>query len=162
MIVAFEDPSCPTCRRFEQQTLPTLETELLETGTASFVFRGIGIIYDWGEPAAKALEATLSRSETAHWALKDHYYSQQGEFDAQNVLSKTETFLDSETDLDGEAVIGDVESGAADTAYNIDLDAASAVGVSATPTFLLFKDGRYVTSAVGAVSYDVFATALEV
>ena len=162
VIIAFEDPSCPTCARFERQTLPTLKEELLDTETASFVFRGIGIIYDWGEPAAKALEATLARSESAHWALKNQYYAEQQDFDAQNVLSKTEAFLESETDLDGGAVVGDVEDGTADDAYQTDLDASSAVGVSATPTFLLFKDGQYVTSAVGAVSYEVFATALEV
>lgn len=162
VIVAFEDPSCPTCRRFERDTLPTLRSELLDPGTASFVFRGLGIIYDWGEPAAKALEATLARSEPAHWALKDHFYGAQSGFDTENVLDLTETFLDDETEVDGAAVVDDVESGTADEEYRIDMDAASAVGITATPTFLLFRDGQYVTKATGAVSYDVFATALEV
>lgn len=162
VIVAFEDPSCPTCRRFEHDTLPTLRSELLEPGRASFVFRGLGIIYDWGEPAAKALEATFARSEPAHWALKDHFYDAQSNFDTANVLDLTETFLDDETEVDGTAVVEDVESGAADEKYTIDMDAASAVGIRATPTFLLFRDGQYVTKATGAVSYDVFATALEV
>jgi protein-disulfide isomerase len=162
VIVAFEDPSCTTCRRFERQTLPTLQTELLEPGTASFVFRGLGIIYDWGEPAAKALEATLARSEPAHWALKAHYYDQQRNFDAGNVLDRTASFLDRDTEVEGAAVIEDVDSGAADEEYGIDLDAANAVGVRATPTFLLFTDGTYVTQATGAVSYDVLATSLGV
>lgn len=162
VIVAFEDPSCPTCRRFERDTLPTLRSELLEPGRASFVFRGLGIIYDWGEPAAKALEATLTRSEAAHWALKDHFYDAQSSFDTGNVLDLAESFLDDETGVDGAAVVSDVESGAADAEYTIDMDAASAVGITATPTFLLFRDGQYVTKATGAVSYDVFATALGV
>ncbi len=162
VIVAFEDPSCQTCRRFERETLPTIRSELLDPGTASFVFRGLGIIYDWGEPAAKALEATLARSESAHWALKEHYYETQSRFSVDTVSSRTRSFLDDETNIDGGSVLEDVNAGAADAEYEIDLDAASAVGISATPTFLLFRDGEYVTKATGAVSYDLFATALEV
>lgn len=162
VIIAFEDPSCPTCRRFERETLPSLRSELVDSGHVSFVFRGLGIIYDWGEPAAKALEATLARSPDAHWALKEYYYAQQPSLGTENVLDRTRRFLADETDVDGTAVVEAVRAGDADEAYAIDIDAAEAVGVSATPTFFLFADGTYVTKAVGAVSVDVFKTALEV
>ncbi|MFC7175986.1 DsbA family protein [Halosegnis marinus] len=48
VIVAFEDPSCTLCRRFEENTYPRIVSDLVEPGEASFVYRGYPIIYPWG------------------------------------------------------------------------------------------------------------------
>jgi protein-disulfide isomerase len=161
VVVAFEDPSCPTCRRWERETFPKLKSKLVDPGTVSLVFRGFPVVYPWGKPATHALEATYERDSATFWDLKDHYYAEQGSFDAENVLSKTESFL-ADTDVDGEAVVADVESGATDEAVNLDLSAGKAVGFRGTPSFLLFKDGQFQTKVVGAQSYSVFANALGV
>ena len=153
-IVAFEDPSCPTCARFETSTFPRLQRELLDTGRASFVFRSIPIIYEWGQPATMALEATYDRSADAFWALKDHYYSEQGAFDSDNVLDRTETFLGENTDLDATAVVDDAEAGAFQTAVDLDLSVANELGIDATPTFYVFDGGTFSTDITGAVGYD--------
>ncbi len=160
VIVAYEDPSCPYCRKFEQETFPEVKRKLLDTEKATFVFRGLGIVKDWGAPTAKALEATYEESAAAHWALKTHYYDQQHTFKMENALSKTKEFLEKETAVDGEEVIEAVEEGDATEPYQVDMQAARSAEVTATPTFLLFRDGRFVTSAVGAVSYEVLATPL--
>lgn len=161
VIVAFSDPSCPFCKRFAEDTLPTIRSNLLEQGSTAFVYRSLGMVKAWGTPAAKALEATHERSETAHWTLKAHYYDEQDAFSTENVLAKTKTFLDAETDVDGGDVVAAVEAGAADDAFHLDETSASAAGVTGTPTFFLFRDGRSLTKIVGAVGYDVFATALD-
>lgn len=161
VIVAFSDPSCPYCKRFAEETLPKIRSNILETGSASYVYRGLGMVQAWGTPGAKALEATFARSSEAHWALERHYYDQQKAFSADTVLEKTKTFLDEETDVDGAAVVSAVESGGADDAYRLDEESASDAGVRGTPTFFLFRDGHFLTKVVGAVGYDVFATALD-
>ncbi|MFB6221133.1 MAG: thioredoxin domain-containing protein [Halolamina sp.] len=153
-VIAFEDPSCPTCARFERSTFPKLKTELLDTGRASFVFRSIPVVYDWGEPATMALEATYDRSASAFWALKDHYYRQQDGFDTDNVLSKTETFLDENTEVDAAAVADDAEAGAYQDAVNTDLSVADELGVNGTPTFYVFDSGTFSTDITGAAGYD--------
>jgi protein-disulfide isomerase len=153
-IIAFEDPSCPTCARFETDTFPRLKSELLDTERASFVFRGIPIIYEWGKPATMALEATYDRSESAFWALKNHYYTAQDGFDTDNVRSKTESFLDENTDVDATGVVDDAEAQASQDAVDADLAVADELGVNGTPTFYVFDSGTFSTDITGAIGYD--------
>ncbi|MFB6184179.1 MAG: DsbA family protein [Haloarculaceae archaeon] len=159
VVVAFEDPSCPTCARWERQTFPTLQSKLVDGGDVAFVFRGYPVIKPWGEPATKALEATYDRDAGVFWRLRAHYFANQGAFDAETVLSKTEAFL-ADTAVDGAAVVAAVRNGDADAAVNVDLSAGRAANVRGTPGFLLFRDGSFRTKVIGAQGYDVFATAL--
>ena len=160
-IVTFSDPSCPRCRAFERETVPRIEAELVEPGTASFVFRGYPVIYPWGEPASHALEATYARDVDAFWALKDHYYAEQPSFDGDNVLDRTRSFLADETAVDAEAVVTAVESGETEGAVQADLDAGMAAGAGrTTPHVFLFRDGEYRTKAAGSVSFSVVTNAL--
>jgi len=161
VIVAFEDPSCTRCLAFEQNTVPRIEDELVASGTASFVFRGYPVVYEWGEPASHALEAVYARSEAAFWALKDHYYGTQPEFATENVLDRTRVFLDAQTDIDTQSVVEAVESGATGPAVQADLNAGMNAGAGrTTPHIYLFRDGQYQTKAAGSVSFSVITNAL--
>ena len=160
VIVAFEDPSCPTCRRFNQNTFPRVRSDLVATGDVAYVLRGYPVVYPWGEPASHALEATFDRDPAAMWALKRHYFDQQGQFSMDNVLDRTATFLNGNTEVDGDAVVADVESDAYADAVQVDLDAGEAAGASGTPTFYLFRDGEYQTTVSGAQDYTVFENVL--
>lgn len=161
VVLAFEDPSCPRCRTFERRTVPEIRERLVAEGTAAFVVRTYPVVYPWGEPATQALEATFARDEAAFWSLFAHYFDEQSSFSSENVLGRTKTFLDDETDLDGGAVVEDARAGAYDDAVQADLDAGETADVGrTTPTVLLFRDGQYVTRASGSVSYEIVATAL--
>jgi protein-disulfide isomerase len=160
VIIAFEDPSCPRCRAFEQNTVPKIEENLVSKGKAAFVARTYPVIYPWGKPAVQALEATFARDEDTFWPLFRHYFEKQGSFNSNNVLDKTASFLDSNTDLDGQAVATDAENEKYDDAVQADLSAGQNAGAQATPTVFLFRDGQYVTKAAGSVSYSLIARAL--
>ncbi|WP_424018029.1 DsbA family protein [Halorientalis pallida] len=162
-IVAFEDPSCPRCQTFEEQTVPKIRSELVDPGDATFVFRGYPIIYEWGKPATRALEATYARSADAHWALVDHYFAEQDGFRSAGrdaVLDRTREFLSAQTSVDADAVVTAVENGDAESAVQTDLDAGEAVGASATPAVYLFRDGQYRTSYSGSVGFDAVRSTL--
>jgi len=162
-IVAFEDPSCPRCATFERQTVPKIRSELVEPGDATFVFRGYPVVYAWGKPATRALEATFARDEAAHWALLDYYFRNQDDFrlSETDVLAETESFLETQTDVDGATVVADVEAGTYDDRVQADLDAGDAAGAGGiTPTVFLFRDGEYRTKARGSVSFSLVRTAL--
>lgn len=161
VIVAFEDPSCPRCRRFEQETVPKLRENLVDPGHAAFVFRGFPVVYEWGKPAAQALESTYARDEAAFWSLAAFYFDQQPSLGTDNVLEQTESFL-ADVDVDAAAVVGDAREKAHDDAVQVDLDAGNGAGYSATPSVALFEDGAFVTTVTGAQSYDVYANALDV
>lgn len=160
-IVAFEDPSCPRCRAFEQNTVPKIRAELVDSGQARFVARTYPVIYEWGGPAVQALEATYARSPDAFWGLFEHYFAEQSSFSTENVLPQTETWLSENTSLDAGAVVEDAAAEAYDDAVQLDLDAGEAASVGrTTPTVFLFRDGEYVTRAGGSVSFELISSAL--
>ncbi|PSP88430.1 hypothetical protein BRC90_07455 [Halobacteriales archaeon QS_4_69_34] len=137
-----------------------MESGPITDGELTYIYRNFPYAFPWGEPAMQALEATLARSEPAHWALKAHYFAEQSKFGGGNVLDRTEAFLASETDVDAAAVVADAEAKAFVEAVRTDIDAGEAAGVVSTPTFYLFDDGQFLTEVRGAQSYDVFASAL--
>ncbi|MFC7098105.1 DsbA family protein [Halobaculum marinum] len=160
-VVAFEDPSCPTCRNFERGTGARLKDGPVADGDLRFVSRVYPIIYPWGKPAVQALEAVYARDEDAYWTLFDHYFAEQDSFDEDNVLDLTGSFLREATGLDAAAVVGDAAAEEYDDAVQADLDAGRASGANRTPTLFLFRDGDYVTRATGNVSYETIASALQ-
>jgi protein-disulfide isomerase len=159
-IVAFEDPSCPACARFERSTFPEIKSELIDSGRVSFVFRGIPVVYPWGDPATLALEATYSRSAEAFWRLKAFYYREQANVGTENVQDVTRQYLADQTDVDADAVISDIQSETSRDAVDVDLQASQDAGVRGTPTFFLFSGDSFATEIVGPQSYDVFANSL--
>jgi protein-disulfide isomerase len=163
-VIAFEDPSCPTCASFERRTGSRIREELVPAGQTAFVMRTIPVIYPWGQTAVPALEATFARDAGAFWSLLDYYFGTQGSFNQDNVLERTQEFLQSATEVDVDGVVADVESGAVDGAIETDLAAAEAAGVrnSGTPTIFMFRDGEFLTQASGPVSYDVVTRVLGV
>lgn len=161
-IVAFEDPSCPSCGRFERETFPELKKRLVAPGDVSFVFRAIPVVYDWAEPAVLALEAVHARDEAAFWPLKSFYYGQQQRLGNDNVRAATRRYLEERTDLDADAVLADVERATHRGDVETNLKAAEDAGVGGTPTFYLFSSGTFATKLVGPQSYDVFANSLGV
>ncbi|EMA17328.1 DSBA-like thioredoxin domain-containing protein [Haloarcula amylolytica JCM 13557] len=161
VILAFEDPSCPTCRRFHEETLPDIRENIVDAGKGAYVVRTYPVIYPWGEPATQALESTFARDSEAYWALFGHYFAEQSSFDPDNVLARTATFLTEETDIDGEAVASDARDRAHDDAVQADIQAAEDAGLGeTTPIILLFEDGEFVTKVNGSVSYELIAEAL--
>lgn len=109
------------------------------------------------------MEATFDRSADAYWALNSHYFENQSDFDEDNVLDLTATFLNDETSVDGDAVASDAEAKTFDEQIQADIDAAEAAGADGvTPTIFLFRDAKYTTKAAGSISYEVIATALGV
>jgi protein-disulfide isomerase len=166
LIVAFEDPSCPRCRAFEQTVVPEIRSKLVDPGRASFAFRGYPVVYEWGGPAVRALEATFARDSAAFWSLVAHYFENQGDFqlaDTDGVYAATRRFLDEQTGVDAEAVVTAARDGEADAAVQTDLDAGMAAGAGrTTPHVFLFSDGQYRTKAAGSVSYETVESVLQV
>jgi len=163
VVLAFEDPSCTQCRRFHENTVPEIEENIVDAGEGAYVVRTYPIIHPWGKPATQALESTFARSEGAFWALFDHYFATQSQFDDSNVLDRTEKFLSDSTDLDGSVVVEDARNKVHDDTVQADIAAAEDAELpQQTPIVLLFRDGQFVTRANGSVSYDLIAEALGV
>lgn len=162
VIVAFEDPSCPACRRFEENTFPTLKSDLVDPGKVTFYYRTFPHVQAWAEAATHVLEATYADSAEAFWTMKDHYYAEQDAFSIDNVYQKSRTFLSSETGADAEAVVQAAENEKYQDRIQADMQVVRDAGVDSTPSFFLFRGTEFVSKVVGNQSVDVFANALGV
>lgn len=159
-IVAFEDPSCPSCRRFESSVFPKLMEQLVRPGHARFVFRNIPVVRSWAQFATVALETTYKRDSRAFRILKRAYFGRQSAITAGNVASFTKSVLDESTTLNGADVVESVRAGTERSAVEADVAAADEAGLQGTPTFYLFKDGSFKTKLTGAQRYSVFENSL--
>ena len=163
VVLAFEDPSCSRCAAFHENTVPRIRSNIVDEGVGAYVFRTYPVVYQWGKPATQALEATYAHNGGAFWALLDHHFTEQSQFDTDNVLGRTETFLNQSTDLDGSAVVEDARNEVHDDAVRANVSAAEDAGLGrTTPVVLLFRDGEFVQKANGSVSYDLVSEALGV
>jgi len=163
VVLTLEDPSCSRCAAFHENTVPKIRSNIVDPGDGAYVVRTYPVVYDWGKPATQALESTYARSGDAFWSLLDHYFTQQSQFDADNVLDRTETFLAGLPDIDAGAVVADARNEAHDDAVQANITAAEDAGLGeTTPVVLLFRDGEFATKANGSVSYDLIAETLGV
>jgi len=162
-LVVLDDPSCPTCARFHQNTITELKSSYVADGDLALAIRPYPVVYPWGKPAAHVLEATVPRDEGVFWDLLEHYFAEQDAFDDEdNVLDRSETWLAENTDLDAAAVIDDADSDAATSRIEATLSAGEEAGAgSVTPATFAFVDGTLRTSLNGSVSTNTVETALE-
>ncbi len=162
-IVAFEDPSCRSCRRFETETFPQLRSELIAPGDVTFVYRTLDITFPWAEPAAQVMAATYAADADAFWGLKEFYYDEQPAFEDagdDEVSERSRTYLEAESPVDADAVVAAARDAEHDGFLQRNRDAAGAADVEATPEFFLFRDGAFRTSVSGPQGYEFFAAAL--
>ena len=161
-LVVLDDPSCSRCAAFHQNTVTELESSYVADGELALAVRPYPVVYPWGEPAAHVLEATVPREGAVFWDLLEHYFAEQDAFDDDNVLSRTETWLAENTDLDAAAVVDDADSEPATSRIEATLSAGEEAGAgSVTPATFAFVDGTLRTSLNGSVSTETVETALE-
>jgi len=160
-LVVLDDPSCSRCAAFHQNAISELTANYVESGDLSIAIRPYPVVYEWGQPAAHALEATMDRDEAVYWDLLDHYFAEQSSFGTDNVLDQTETWLSENSDLDATAVVDDVRADAFADRIESTLSAGEEAGAgSTTPATFAFIDGEFQTSLNGSQSTETVETVL--
>lgn len=160
-LIVFDDVSCPRCAAYHDETLSQIRSDHVEAGEMSLVARPYPVVYDWGGPAAQALEATYDRDAEAFWDLQAHYFDDQGSFDVDNVLDRTESWLDVNTALDAEGVVEDAVAERFDDRIGTTLAAGEETDAGQiTPVTFAFSGDELVATLTGSVSYITIQTAL--
>lgn len=164
LIVAFEDPGCPSCASFHEERLDDLEAELIEPGDATLVWRPLRYVSQfapWNEEAIHAVLETTARDVDAAWSLLDFYYGNQGDVSASSVADQTRSFVAEETSVEADPVVAAMEESAHADLLGASESAASDAGVASTPTFLLFDGQTHVTTITGGATAVEFAAAFQ-
>ena len=150
---------CPYCKRFFQNTLPTLKSEYIETGKVRYVYRDFPV--DRTHPhARKAAEAAQCAGEQdKYWEMHDVLFQNQPALDVEKLKAYARTLQ-----LDSTAFDACLEQGKYAAEVRKDCEDGVAPGVSGTLGFFLGKTGPddtiQGTLIIGARPFPVFRQAI--
>lgn len=157
-LVMYEDFECPFCQRFEQNAVPQIVSNYVESGDVKLVWKDYPLaqLHPWAEPAAAAMECVYREGgDEAFWAVKDRVFENQKSISTSNVETKIKQYA-SEEGVSKEAVQSCIDNDNPMEEVNQDKQEGSSLGVSGTPT--VFVGGQKI---VGAQPYSKFETAIE-
>ncbi len=154
-VVEFMDLGCRECRRFAEETFPSIQEEYVSTGRVYWqVIPYVSGLQPNGEQGARAAECAADQD--AFWPMHDALYEHQTEWwtkrRPQRQHRRYAEALDLDTDRFGRCY-REKETGER-TAANT--EAALRAGVRGTPTF--FVNGRMV---LGALPVELFRAVLD-
>jgi protein-disulfide isomerase len=152
-IIVYSDFECPFCAQFIHETFGQLRQHYVETGVVRLVYRDFPIVERHRSALVAAVAARCAAAQGSFWPMHDQLYATHDEewggvpkrdrkvmleFAAQQHL-QIDTF---------EACMGDPT---VEQAVLQEAEAARALGVDATPTFLI--NGRLMA---GALPFEAF------
>lgn len=157
-IVEYGDYQCTFCYRFHQTTLKTLESEYIDTGRASLIFKDFALNGPGSVLAAQA--SHCAGDQGMYWRYHDELYDNWGgEMTGWVTRDALGGFAEA-VGLDP----GEFDGCMDDQKYRrLVLDAyeeGQRIGIDATPSFLVFND-ETVVKIRGNQPLDVFVKTIE-
>jgi len=153
-IVEFSDYQCPFCKRWYDQSMPSLDKEYIDTGKVRLVFRDFPLqFHPKAMPAA--LAANCAAEQGKYWEMHDFLFGNPDKLEAEMILASSKEIGVDRTKL--EKCMNDPGKKAEITK---DMEDAQKYGVRGTPSFFIGKtepDGEITgVSVKGAQPYPVF------
>jgi protein-disulfide isomerase len=156
-MVEFSDFQCPFCKQFVDNTFAQIKKDYIDTGKVKFVYRHFPLPIHPNAPLA-ANAAECANDQGKFWDMHDKLFATQDTWAGLTNDAAKADFISYAGDLGLDTTAFDSCLSANQDADKIkkDSDAATAAGVSATPTFVI--NGEVV---VGALPYDSFKQVLD-
>ncbi len=156
-LVMYEDFECPFCQRFEQNAVPQIVDNYVESGQVRLVWKDFPLpqLHPWAEPAAAAMECVYRQDEDAFWTVKDRVFDNQETLSTSNIRGQIKTWA-AEEGVSQSAVDSCLQNGNPMEEVNGDKQEGQSLGVSGTPT--VFVNGHKI---VGAQPYSRFESVIE-
>ena len=156
-LVEFSDFECPYCAQFTRETLPAIKERYIDTGLVRLVFIHLPLtIHQHAQAAAEA--AACAQRQGHFWEMHDRLFVSAERLRQQDLRNYAE-----EIGLDLPAF---EQCGNTGSPIELDIELATDLGITATPTFLVGRiraDGAVETVEVieGAVPLERFVDAIE-
>ncbi len=157
-LVEFADYQCPYCARHQQQTMPMLREQYIDTGKLQYIFKDYALDF---HPQAKAaaVAANCAGAQGQYWPMHDALFAEY-----RNLGEELYQRLAGELKLDLDAFTACQQDAAQLKEIDADRIYGEGLGVQGTPQFYLgrVEGGRLVDALPinGAQPYSVFATAI--
>lgn len=161
-IVEFSDYQCPFCRKFWQDTLPSIQKDYINTGKVKLVYKDFPLGFHPGAiPYAEAARCAKEKGgDQAYFKMHDKIFEEQTKLDGGTVKSTIEYPGDETLKKWAKDVGYDIgsclDSGKYKSEVQKDLSEGSSAGVQGTPGF--FVNGKLIS---GAQPYSVFKQAID-
>lgn len=155
VIAEFTDYQCPFCARHSQDTMPSLLSEMIETGRVYYTLYDLPLESIHPDARLAAGVARCAGEQGAYWEMHDALFARQAEWSGQQNGWFVE--LAGSLNLDEAAFKSCLDEQRYDSAVQANLEEAAQLGVGGTPSF--FVQGYSLFS--GAQPYDVFNQVVE-
>ena len=162
IIVEYSDGQCPFCRKFQQETLPQLKREYIDTGKVAFYHKDFPLgFHEGAETYAEAPRCARAQGgDEAFWKVYDKISEEQNTLDGGTVKS-TIPYPGVEKVKQWAQEVGyDIgsclDSSTYRNAVQQDLSEGVANGIQGTPGFLI--NGKLLS---GAQPFSAFKAAIE-
>jgi protein-disulfide isomerase len=154
-IVEFTDYQCPFCARHSIQTMPSIISELVETGRVYYVLKDLPLDMHPIAPLAAAA-ARCAGEQDAYWEMHDVLFERQQAWSQSGTPATVIDSIAEEVGLDMNDFTTCVESGRYDDVIRANMQEAISFGMTGTPGF--FIDGYPLS---GAQPFELFEYAVE-
>lgn len=155
-IVEYGDFACASCGQFARETLPHIEAAWIDTGRARLRFVPFNLsFFRPGGAAARAAECAARQD--AFWPMHDRLYARQDEWLGRGGQRERLEGYARELDLDGAAFRACLDDDAVAATIDANTEAAQAMGVRATPTFVV--NGRRIEGALDVTDFTAILEA---
>lgn len=155
-VVAFEAPSCPSCRAYEQRLFPSIKSNYIDTGKTAYYFSQYTIRRRYDEPGSVAQQCVYEHAgDEAFFTVVAEMYDRQGQLDAEN----TDEFLrrfSGDQGWDADAIVSCYKNRDTADDYRSDLQAGEDNGVSGTPYFFVVgHDGKITRTSASELGETI-------
>ncbi|MDH5463186.1 MAG: DsbA family protein [Nitrosopumilus sp.] len=154
-IVEFGDYQCPFCKRWNENTKPAIEKNLIETGKASLIYVDFPII---GPDSITIHAGSYCAGEQGlYWEYHDFVYANQGHENGGWARSENLKLLVSGIDgLNTDSFNECLDSKKYEQRINDNKKIASDAGARSTPTFIVISQDGAAEMITGAQPYGTF------
>lgn len=135
-IIEFSDFQCPYCKDFFDTTFGLLKTTYIDTGKVQLIYKHFPLTkkHPQALPAAKTFECTDTEKQ---WDMHDLIFNDSSAWNGNDNALEIFTGYAAQLGLDTAAFKNCMEDPATETAVMADQTAGLAVGVKATPSFII-------------------------
>lgn len=168
-MVYWSDYQCPYCTQFEQQTLPQIQSNFVETGEIQLVLKPLTLFGPDSRRAISSAYAVLENYDTStFWEWHHFLFNKSSNSDKNSGWASPDAirgYIQNEfSQLDADLIASAVEQGKYQSRADTDLSEARSWGFQGTPFFLMFKgdsatEGKTQT-IIGAQPYSEFEQAI--
>ncbi|MGI9567541.1 MAG: DsbA family protein [Nitrosopumilus sp.] len=159
-IVEFGDYQCPFCKRWNENTKPAIEENLIDTGIASLIYVDFPII---GPDSIKIHAGSYCAADQGlYWEYHNFAYASQGHendgwANAENVKLLASGIIGIDNDMFNECL----DSKKYEQRVNDNRKTASEAGATSTPSFIIIAPDGTGETIIGAQPYGVFKDVID-